>query len=334
MSSHMTDHGPVTGKPVSARDGRAWAKVILAGEHAVVHGAPALVLPFPQLSVTATAQLAGSSRTRRDTFSFTMDGSRRPAPGAAEGGNDAMCALASAFRAAVGVAEEHRVVVEIDCTVPPGRGLGSSAACAQAALGAMAQLFRVELTSRLAFGLVQVAEQVTHGRASGVDAMAVATSTPLLFRAGTARELVPRCEGLLIVADSGTTGHTREAVELLARGFASRSGSREAFVREATDLTEAAERAFTGGRIQDLGTNMNSYHVLLRNAGLSTDAIDAMVRAAVAAGSPGAKITGGGMGGCVIALAHAGQAQEVARALASAGAVRTWSTPLGNVELP
>ncbi|MFJ4192412.1 mevalonate kinase [Kitasatospora sp. NPDC089509] len=312
-----------------ARDGRAWAKVIVAGEHAAVYGAPALVLPLPQLTATATARHAAPSCANRDTFSFTASSPLRPPPQAPEDNGEGMRALAAALRTAAGVPAEHSVVVEIDCSIPPGRGLGSSAACARAALDAMAALFQFELTHQLAYRLVQVAEQVTHGRASGVDATAVGATVALLFRAGTARELVPGCDGLIVVADSGTPGRTREAVDLLARSFGGRPGSQEAFVRKATDLTEKAEQAFTGGRLQDLGAAMHSYHVLLRDAGLSTGPIDTMVRAATAAGSPGAKITGGGMGGCVIALARIEQEREITRALLAAGAERTWSTPLG-----
>ncbi len=63
-------------------------------------------------------------------------------------------------------------------------------------------------------------------------------------------------------------------------------------------------------------------------ASLSTEKIDGMVAAAMWAGSLGAKITGGGLGGCVLALTEPELASQVARGLHDAGAVQTWVVPL------
>ncbi|MER6359990.1 mevalonate kinase [Kitasatospora sp. NPDC001527] len=307
--------------------GRARAKAIVLGEHAVVYGAPALALPLPQLTVTATAGFSARSPAGPDGFSLTVtgDGERPKAARASDG----LRRLTAGFRAVMGLPDTPRLDVIIDCAIPLGRGLGSSAACARAVVHALADLFGREVTPQLAFDLVQTAEKVAHGRASGVDAAAVGATAPLLFRAGRAEEPAIGCEGLFIVADSGVAGRTRDAVELLRRGFEERPGSREAFVSRATELTGTARLALAEGRPEELGAQLTEYHGLLRAGGLSTDRIDAMVGAALAGGALGAKITGGGMGGCVIALARAERAAGVTARLLAAGAVRTWSVPLG-----
>jgi mevalonate kinase len=306
--------------------GRAHAKAILLGEHAVVYGAPALALPIEQLTATASAGWSSHTGGAQGGLSFTMTGSasRAVVTQASEG----LQQLAAAFMERMGVPGRPHLDVILDGAVPPGRGLGSSAANSRAIVLALADLFGRELADSTVFDLVQTAENMTHGRASGVDAMAVGARAPLLFHAGRAQELAVGCDGLFLIADSGTAGSTKEAVALLRAGFGRGAGVRERFLRRATQLTEEARQALAEGEAAEFGARLTGYHELLRAAGLSTAGIDAMVQAALRAGSLGAKITGGGLGGCVLALTQPEQAREVARHLHDAGAVQTWAVPL------
>jgi mevalonate kinase len=310
--------------------GRAHAKAILLGEHAVVYGAPALALPIPQLTVTATAGWSSHGSEDRSDLSYTMTGS--PSRALVTQASDSLRRLVDVFKETLGVAGGPHLDVILDSGVPPGRGLGSSAATSRAIVLALSDLFGRELTEDKAFELVQTAENMTHGRASGVDARAVGAPGPLRFQAGGIRQLSIGCDGLFIVADSGQTGSTKEAVERLRDSLQSRAGAQDTFVGRATGITEAAERALADGHAEELGARLVDYHELMRTAGLSTDRIDAMVRAALEAGSLGAKITGGGLGGCVIALTRPDQAREVTRQLHEAGAVQTWAVPLKGLD--
>ncbi|MFC8717274.1 mevalonate kinase [Kitasatospora sp. NPDC057198] len=309
----------------SVGTGRAHAKSILLGEHAVVYGAPALALPVPHLSITASAGFS-TRGGEPGGVSFTTTGSAWKEVGtqASEG----LCRMVTDFRAAMGVDDGRHLDVIIDGSVPIGRGLGSSAACARAVVLALADLCGRGLPERTVFDLVQTAENVTHGRASGVDAATVGASAPLLFQAGAARPLRVGCDALFVIADSGAAGSTREAVDKLREGFRLRAGTQEAFVDRASELVGEAVGTLAAGRPEELGSLLTEYHGLLRGAGLSTDRIEAMVGAALAAGSLGAKITGGGLGGCVLALTRPEQAREVTRRLHGAGAVQTWIVPL------
>ncbi|WP_210581185.1 mevalonate kinase [Streptomyces sp. GESEQ-4] len=310
----------------SVGTGRAHAKAVLLGEHAVVYGSAALALPVPQLTATASAGWSSHACGEGDGLSFTMTGSASRA--VVTQASDGLRRLAAAFTARMGVAGRPHLDVILDGSIPPGRGLGSSAANSRAIVLALADLFGQGVSESAAFDLVQTAENVTHGRASGVDAMTVGAAAPLRFQAGRARELSIGCDGLFIIADSGTAGSTKEAVELLRAGFERRAGARERFLRFAAQLVEEAEQALAAGEAAELGLRLTGYHELLRAAGLSTGRIDAMVKAALAAGSLGAKITGGGLGGCVLALTQPEQARQVARQLHEAGAVQTWVVPL------
>nr|BAE78977.1 mevalonate kinase [Streptomyces sp. KO-3988] len=313
-------------RPRSVGIGRAHAKAILLGEHAVVYGAPALALPVPQLAVTARAHRSGRESDGPGDVSFTMAGSP-PRPMATQA-SDGLRRLIAEFTAALGTDAAPHLDVTVDGAIPPGRGLGSSAACARAVVHALADLHGREVTESETFDLVQTAENVAHGRSSGVDARTVGASAPLLFCRGEVQELSIGCYDLLVIADSGVLGRTKDAVELLREGFQRHDGAQERFVQRATRLTEGARRALADGRPQELGARLTDYHDLLRAAGLSTRRIDALVDAALAAGSLGAKITGGGLGGCVIALTREEQAGEVIQQLHGAGAVQTWVVPL------
>ncbi|MFI8323758.1 mevalonate kinase [Streptomyces sp. NPDC085529] len=318
--------GTAEGRPArSVGTGRAHAKLILLGEHAVVYGAPALALPVPQLSITASAGF--STRGGEPAgVSFTMTGSawKQVETQASEG----LRRLTTDFRASMGIDDARHLDVIIDGSIPLGRGLGSSAACARAVVLALFDLCGREVSERTTFELVQTAENVMHGKASGVDAVTVGANAPLLFQAGEARTPAVGCDALFVVADSGTVGSTKEAVDKLRESFRRHAGTQERFVRQASDLTREAVAALAAGEPAALGSLMTEYHGLLRDAGLSTDRIEAMVGAALDAGSLGAKITGGGLGGCVLALTQPERAREVTQRLHEAGAAQTWIVPL------
>ncbi|KES08619.1 mevalonate kinase [Streptomyces toyocaensis] len=316
-----------------------------------MYGAPALAVPVPQLPVTASAtRRPGDDGADEVTFELAGPGSTSRIPSSSSG----LQRLVAEFRKWAGAVDGLRADVLIDCSIPQGRGLGSSAACARAAVLALADLLGRRLDARTTFDLVQASEKVTHGRASGIDALATGATSPLLFRSGTARELpmpmpgdapAPPREraaeraapdgyrgpgGVFVIADSGMSGGTREAVELLRRRFAREPRTREAFVGQVSDLTDEAVRDLAHGRWDDFGTRMTENHRLLREIGISTARIDALVEAALAAGGLGAKLSGGGLGGCMIALAdEPGRTAAVVSGLREAGAVRTWIVPAG-----
>ncbi|MCD0448645.1 mevalonate kinase [Actinocorallia sp. API 0066] len=307
--------------------GRAHGKAILLGEHAVVYGAPALAVPIPFLTATARATRVPCPDDGGEGISFTIAGpgpaASAPLPG------DGTRQMLAEFREATGFSDDLCVDVVVDCAVPQGRGLGSSAACARAAVLALADLCGFGLDAATVFRLVQASENVAHGRASGIDAVATGSDSPVLFRSGVVQELSTNFEGRFVIADSGVGGSTKEAVELVRRRFEHDAQAKEEFVSRASGLTGGAVRDLEQGDLAGLGARLTENHVLLQELGLSTDRIDRLVAAALMAGSPGAKISGGGLGGCVIALAGGpGAAEELGRTLREAGATRTWIVPM------
>ena len=297
--------------------GRAHAKAILLGEHAAVYGAPALAIPLHGLGVTATVTPAAEIHIGSELF--TGPAGQAPAR---------LWPVLTAIRSAL----DHQVTltgaqVRIHSSVPYERGLGSSAAVAAAVARAVANLGGRDLPPDLLYAIVQEAERVAHGNPSGLDARAVTAGGPIRFQQGEATTVQVGAPLVFTLADSGASGSTAQAVAQVRARRDADPRAVDGVITEIAALTEAATADLTGGRMAALGERMTQTHHLLAGLGVSDDRLDTLVAAAEAAGSPGAKLTGGGQGGCIIALATSTEhAEELGTALQAAGAPRTWTT--------
>ncbi|MCU1641483.1 MAG: mevalonate kinase [Nocardia sp.] len=315
--------------------GRAHSKAILLGEHSVVHGTPAIAFPVPALSVSAVAQ-----RGRPVPVSYTGNsaaGLRFTAGNTLISGTEMSgphVAVDEALRR-WGLAEEI-VEVVLDCgDIPPARGLGSSAACAGAAIRAVADLYGRSIDADVLYELVQCGEQVAHGRASGVDARAVLASGPIWFHQGAARRMNIGLDAALVLADTGMPGATQHAVAAVRRTLERNPHAAGRILDRAGELVGSAADDLAAGSVQSLGTTLLEFQGLLIELGVSTPEIDTLVSAALGAGAYGAKLTGAGLGGCVLALTEMGSpAADVSAALRRAGAVQTWIVPINAGQTP
>ncbi|MBS9534986.1 mevalonate kinase [Mycobacterium sp. M1] len=305
--------------------GRAHAKVILLGEHAVVYGVPAIATALSQLTVTTCVTRLPAGEPGEITFTpaATM-------PPVAEETVTSLRNLVVQFKKVTGVDDRAALALRMDSMIPPGRGLGSSAACARSVVLALADLFDVDLDAETVFDLVQYAETAAHGKSSGVDAFATGSDGLIGYVSGVAHELICGFDGVFVVADSGASGRTKDAIEHVQRMFRADPAVETEFMQRVRDLTDAGVASLTEGHPSVFGAQLSANHDVLRGIGLSTDHIEALVAAACRAGALGAKISGGGLGGCLVALAgDPDAAATVAAALRAAGAVDTWFIPVG-----
>jgi mevalonate kinase len=314
--------------------GHAHGKAILVGEHTVVYGLPAIAIPLSGLSVVAVARAGVESGVSgRPTMPRVLDREHfqyRFTCGHDDSAAGAEFGPAVAVRAALQRwwIDRGSVEVSVGSSIPPARGLGSSAALAAAAVCAVANLLAEPLEDRALFELVQCGEQVAHGRASGVDAATVVAPGPVWFEADKAHPIVSGLDAALVLADSGIAGNTRQAVQV-ARGVLGRRADARQLLATAATITERAATALKAGQAAALGCLMTEFHALLQKLGVSTAELDRLVFAAQRAGAHGAKLTGGGLGGCVLALTERENAAAVGAALAAAGAQRIWTVPAG-----
>lgn len=297
--------------------GEAHAKLILFGEHAVVHGQPAIAFPMRQIGLKATAEpIEGELRLTVDIY----DGPLADAPAK-------LAPLVTTIEAALDVLHHplHGVHVWCDGDIPLERGLGSSAAGAAAIVNALDDLCSGNLDEYSRYELVQAGERVAHGSPSGLDAYVVVGDKPIWFQAGRIEPLTVNLGTPMVIADSGCPGDTHSAVAAV-------SEIRRADPHLAAEYFETIRHHTARGRedlVNDdrasLGRRMDKVQEVLQALSVSSAELDHLIEAARAAGALGAKLTGGGRGGCIIALPQdAEHARDLARAIEEAGAPRTW----------
>ena len=292
---------------------RACGKVILLGEHFVVHGAPALALPLA----------AVGTEVRIEAASQGPPGCRLVPPvglPAADADRSRLLVQVAVRRLALrpSVAWEVHVASEI----PVGHGLGSSAAFSVALVGALIRAAGAEPTAEQLKLQAHALEREVHGNPSGVDDAVVSSRQPVWFiKGGEVELLAPVSRPALVLASSGEAGSTRRAVASVRARMAQDPAAFERLRDQAEALAGQGRQALMAGDWAGLGPVLNQNHALLQQVGVSTDQLDRLVTAARSAGALGAKLTGAGQGGFVLALVSGqDQRRAVARALGEAGA--------------
>lgn len=332
--------------------GETCAKVILFGEHSVVYGYSAIALPLKNLRMRATVtgcDLAGEetagcetgetgetgadyetsipqnsdSRITLSCLDFTGKLSEVPPRF-----NSVRTAIHAALEFAGRVGDSLHVATESN--FPPERGLGSSAASAGAVIRAILDYYKIRASEDEIFALTQSAERVAHGRSSGLDATATSASWPVHFSSGEFSRMEINMRAWLILADSGCKGMTRVTVDALRARMDAKPDAVKNQLDELGAIANQAAEDLALGRAADMGARMTRAHRILADLGVSTPQLDELVQTACDHGALGAKLTGGGGGGCVIALADTEAAAErVSAALRAAGACGTWIVDLG-----
>ena len=281
--------------------GQAHSKIILIGEHAVVYGYPAISLPLLEVEVTCKVVPAESPWRlyEEDTLS--------------------MAVYASLEYLDI---TEACIRCEIDSAIPEKRGMGSSAAISIAAIRAVFDYYEADLPHDVLEILVNRAEMIAHMNPSGLDAKTCLSDQPIRFIKNVGfTELEMDLSAYLVIADTGVYGHTREAIQVVQ----SKGKDALPFLHALGELTQQAEDAIRGKDAEGLGKILSQAHLHLKEIGVSSPEADSLVETALNHGVLGAKMSGGGLGGCIIALTtNLTQAQKLAERLEEKGAVQTW----------
>ena len=281
--------------------GQAHSKIILIGEHAVVYGYPAISLPLLEVEVTCKVVPAESPWRlyEEDTLS--------------------MAVYASLEHLNI---KDACIRCQIDSAIPEKRGMGSSAAISIAAIRAVFDYYQTELPHDVLEILVNRAEMIAHMNPSGLDAKTCLSDQPIRFIKNVGfTELEMDLSAYLVIADTGVYGHTREAIQVVQN----KGKDALPFLHSLGELTRQAEDAISQKDAEKLGQILSQAHLHLKEIGVSSPEADSLVETALSHGALGAKMSGGGLGGCIIALAaNLPHAQELAERLEEKGAVQTW----------
>ncbi len=296
-------------------------KLILFGEHAVVFGHPAVACSLPG-GASATI-----SRSGDPSWSIRH-------PGGLIESDDDVRRAARRLLAEFDLRPEQ-LQVDIELTIPVGAGLGSSAAMAVAVARAAAVLQQLDrdLAEAKIDAAVAASETVFHGTPSGIDQQAAMgggffsfqkskptpSTTPLDVPPG--RWLVAR------VAPSASTAQMVESVASLRRR---QPEILDSLLCEFASLTRAGTRALESGSWDEVGELMDLNQGLLNAIGVSTPELESACSAARTAGAYGAKLTGSGGGGCIVALVDEHNLSDVQKTLQRQGDVYSFSLPSGH----
>jgi len=288
----------------------ASGKIILLGEHAVVYGRHALAVPIPDAVRAAAVRTDGPTTLKvRDWrfHSFVEPGSTADA-------------VVNLILDRLGVTNCN-VSIQLVSELPPGMGLGSSAAVAVAITRAVAKCVGLEIEDADVNEIAFASEKLTHGTPSGIDNTLSCYGKPMLFRNSGSLE----CEVLsldemppLVIGFSHAAGPTHEQVAGVKARLDQEESGYNAIFDQIDGISKAGAEALKAKQYQKLGSLMNLCHGLLNAIQVSTPDLENMVSIARQNGAVGAKLTGAGGGGSIVALCP-GTEDVVRSALHQAG---------------
>lgn len=302
-------------------------KIILFGEHAVVYGRPALATPVTQVHATASViPLAGDElRVEAADIGLHADLSSLP-------DDDPLAVVIRSVFSTLKVPVSP-CKIKVTSTIPIASGLGSGAAVSVAIIRALTAFLGSSQPDEQVSALAYDVEKIHHGTPSGIDNSVITYGRPIIFQKTIALmaeggqnriELVQVGKPFtLVIADTGIAALTKESVTEVRKLWEAEKSRWEKVFDEIGSIVKQARDMIATGKWQGLGSLMDANHALLQGMTVSSKELDQLVGAARNAGALGAKLSGGGRGGNMIALVNQGDAHRLSQVLLSKGAKRT-----------
>jgi mevalonate kinase len=299
-------------------------KIILFGEHAVVYGRPALAVPVTQ--VHADVEISDSSRAGIwiDAPDVNLHAELNTLPT-----DHPLASVIHNFLFLSRISPFPQLNIKITSSIPVASGLGSGAAVTVALTRALSSHLKFPMTMEEVNAFAYEIEKLHHGTPSGVDNTVITYAKPVYFIRGNPIETFSvGAPFTIVIGDTGIPAPTKESVRDVRRLWEGDQAKWERVFDEVGSIVEEARRAIESGTWNLLGAWMNENHRLLQQMTVSSSELDTLVSAALNAGALGAKMSGGGRGGNMIALVADGNAEAVASALKQAGAPSTIITQI------
>ena len=309
---------------------RVSGKIILFGEHAVVYGQPALAVPVNQ--VFAEAEVLDSPRAgiwiNAPDIGFHEKLSRIVP-------ENPLATVVEAVFAELGISlppsvlrtsppeggEKDGIEIKVTSTIPIASGLGSGAAVSVAIIRALSSYLGNPLDDEKVNKIAYEAEKIHHGTPSGIDNTVVTYGKPIFFIKNQPIELLNVAKAFtIIIADTGISAPTKQSVADVRKLWEKNPQKINALFAAAGSIARTARQSIEGGHPERLGALMNENQRILREIGVSCRELDHLTEASLRSGASGAKLSGGGRGGNMIALSTKENAPAIAEALLNAGA--------------
>ncbi|HSN93569.1 MAG TPA: mevalonate kinase [Anaerolineaceae bacterium] len=305
----------------------ACAKTILFGEHAVVYDLPAVALPISTLRVKAIIEPGiglnpGTILVKIPSLSVDSDLLSLPK-------DHPVVISIQATLDSLGIKEKPTFRLQLGNNFPLGAGLGGSAAIAVAIARGLSAFLGHPLDQAEVNAIAYLAEQSAHGKPSGIDNTVISLEQPIYFQRGKNPEILkPGAHFSFLVADTGISKRTQEVVGDL---FQKRLHNDEIqnIMISIGKISQEGRKAFISDNLSQLGSLMDENQALLEMLAVSSPELEILISVARSEGALGAKLTGGGRGGCVLALLETQKREAIERALLNAGAKQTFYFEIG-----
>jgi mevalonate kinase len=297
-------------------------KIVLFGEHAVVYGRPAIAVPVTQVQarvvVTANPRARpGFMRIQSANIGLetTFDELSEEHP------------IRKAISSVMQVLDVDHIpacTVRLTSTIPVASGLGSGAAVAVALIRALSAFCGHPLPDDQVNALAFEVEKIHHLTPSGIDNTVITYAKPVYFVKGQDVETFHVTKPFLIViGDTHIASPTALTVADVRRGWEADNAYYERAFDAIGKIVVEARQAIERGTPEDIGQLMNENHDWLRRINISSPELDHLATVARMAGALGAKLSGGGRGGNMIALVTPETAERVTQSLRTGGAMHT-----------
>lgn len=305
-------------------------KAILLGEHAVVYGQPAIAVPVTQVKARAII----SARPDHDRGwvdlqapDINLKTSLDELPE-----NDPLRRVIVGVLEATEIHHSPACTIRITSTIPIAAGLGSGAAVSVAIIRALSEFLGRPMTDQQVSDLAYEVEKLHHGTPSGIDNTVITYAKPVYFTknqdnpGGRVETIQVSRPFTLVIGDSGVHSPTAVTVGDVRKAWKEDGERYEKLFASTGALVKRARKAIESGEIPELGQLMDENQALLVNMGVSSAELELLIQAARQAGAYGAKLSGGGRGGNMIAVVPNDAARDVTAALTAAGATNTLVT--------
>ncbi len=297
--------------------GSGFGKVILFGEHFVVHGVPGIV---SAIDSTTDAEVKKIGRR------INIKDERKTAKGYSEEKRLQQIESIERILKTMGIALITPLCIRIGGNLPGFSGLGASAASSVAIARAMAQELGKSVPDEKINQIAYEAEKAYAGNPSGIDNTAATFGGLLWFKKNMSggpdsiEKLAMQKPVEIVIGSTGIVANTKAMVEGVAERKKKNPQKYDALFARAEELAITGRKALREFDLKKVGELMNENHQLLQEIQVSCKELDHLVEVARKQGAFGAKLTGGGGGGCMIALTPGEKLQEkVAAAIEKEG---------------